>query len=216
MRQCTLISSTSYTETLDEQTKWTEREKKNTYSQTSWLENPEELQLHHYHEKNFFFTVLLLFAQCKIRYWWSVTWLDLGCALRTFKTIRSHSCGVVEFPCQLAWLCVLFFSSLSLSRSLARSLSLMSIRTGLRILHLGERKYKSKTKRSVELSKGGLAMDKVRVAWPWTGWGWPGHGLGEGGLAGQGEGGLAMDSKKNEDSRSTSGLHYTPRPSHVA
>jgi hypothetical protein len=26
--------------------------KKNTYSQTSRLENPEELQLHHNHEKN--------------------------------------------------------------------------------------------------------------------------------------------------------------------
>jgi hypothetical protein len=40
------------------------REKeKNTYSQTSRLENLEELQLHHDHEKFLFLTVLLLFAQ---------------------------------------------------------------------------------------------------------------------------------------------------------
>jgi hypothetical protein len=39
------------------------REKKNTYSQTSRLENPEELQLHHNHEKFLFLTVLLLLAQ---------------------------------------------------------------------------------------------------------------------------------------------------------
>jgi hypothetical protein len=45
------------------------RENKNTYSQTSRLENPEELQLHHNHEKFLFLTVLLLFAQCKKRYW---------------------------------------------------------------------------------------------------------------------------------------------------
>jgi hypothetical protein len=46
-----------------------EREKKNTYSQTSRIENPEELQLHHNHEKILFLTVLLLFAQCKMQYW---------------------------------------------------------------------------------------------------------------------------------------------------
>jgi hypothetical protein len=45
-----------------------EREK-NTHSQTSWLENPEELQLHHNHDKFLFFTELLLFAQCKMYYW---------------------------------------------------------------------------------------------------------------------------------------------------
>jgi hypothetical protein len=33
------------------------------------LENPEELQLHHNHEKFLFLTVLLLFEQCKIHYW---------------------------------------------------------------------------------------------------------------------------------------------------
>jgi hypothetical protein len=48
------------------------REKINTYSQTSRLENPdsqtsrlenpEELQLHHNHEKRLYWTVLLLFA----------------------------------------------------------------------------------------------------------------------------------------------------------
>jgi hypothetical protein len=41
---------------------------KKTYSQTSWLENPEELQLHHNHEKFLLLTVLLLFAQCKMHY----------------------------------------------------------------------------------------------------------------------------------------------------
>jgi hypothetical protein len=39
-----------------------------TYSQTSRLENPEELQLHHNHEKFMFLTMLLLFAQCKMYY----------------------------------------------------------------------------------------------------------------------------------------------------
>jgi hypothetical protein len=52
--------------TPDEQTKLTERERKNTYSQASRLKNPEELQLHHNHEKFLFLTVLLLFAQCKM------------------------------------------------------------------------------------------------------------------------------------------------------
>jgi hypothetical protein len=46
-----------------------ERERENTYSQTSQLENPEEFQLHHNHEKFLFLTVLLLFAQCKMHYW---------------------------------------------------------------------------------------------------------------------------------------------------
>jgi hypothetical protein len=45
-----------------------EREKKNTYSQTSRLENPEKLQLHQKHEKFLFLTVLLLFAQRKMLY----------------------------------------------------------------------------------------------------------------------------------------------------
>jgi hypothetical protein len=40
-----------------------------TYSQTSRLENPEELQQQHNHEKFLFLTVLLLFAQCKMDYW---------------------------------------------------------------------------------------------------------------------------------------------------
>jgi hypothetical protein len=44
---------------------------------TTRLENPEELQLHHNHEKILFWTVLLLFAQCKMNYWWLVTLLDL-------------------------------------------------------------------------------------------------------------------------------------------
>jgi hypothetical protein len=38
----------------DEQTKCTERERKKLYSQTSRLKTPEELQLHHNHEKFYF------------------------------------------------------------------------------------------------------------------------------------------------------------------
>jgi hypothetical protein len=41
----------------------------NTYSQTSRLENPEELQLNNNLEKFLFLTVLLLFAQFKMHYW---------------------------------------------------------------------------------------------------------------------------------------------------
>jgi hypothetical protein len=47
--------------------------KREKYSQTSRLENPEELQLHQNHEKILFLTVLSLFAQCKMHYWWLVT-----------------------------------------------------------------------------------------------------------------------------------------------
>jgi hypothetical protein len=46
-----------------------QKERKNTYSQTSRLENPEELQLHHNHKKIMFLSVLLLFAQCKMNHW---------------------------------------------------------------------------------------------------------------------------------------------------
>jgi hypothetical protein len=46
-----------------------QEEKENTHSQTSRLENPEELQLHHNHEKILFLTVLLFFAQCKMHCW---------------------------------------------------------------------------------------------------------------------------------------------------
>jgi hypothetical protein len=47
-----------------------QREKeKNAYSQTSRLETPEELQLHHNHENLLFLTVLSLFAQCKMHNW---------------------------------------------------------------------------------------------------------------------------------------------------
>jgi hypothetical protein len=45
-----------------------EREK-STYSQTSRLETPEELQQHHNHENFLFLTVLSLFARCKMHYW---------------------------------------------------------------------------------------------------------------------------------------------------
>jgi hypothetical protein len=53
---------------MSKQNEQKEREK-NAYSQTSRLETPEELQLHHNHEKFLFLTVLLLFAQCKMHYW---------------------------------------------------------------------------------------------------------------------------------------------------
>jgi hypothetical protein len=53
---------------MSKQNEQKEREKK-TYSQTSRLETPEELQLHHNHERNLFLIVLLLFAQCKMHYW---------------------------------------------------------------------------------------------------------------------------------------------------
>jgi hypothetical protein len=56
------MSTKTYTEIPDEQTKRTKKEKSNTHSQTSQLENPEELQLHHNHKKILFLTVLLLFA----------------------------------------------------------------------------------------------------------------------------------------------------------
>jgi hypothetical protein len=46
-----------------------QKERENTYSQTSRLETPEELQQHHKHEKFLFLTVLSLFAQCKMHYW---------------------------------------------------------------------------------------------------------------------------------------------------
>jgi hypothetical protein len=43
---------------------------KNTYSQTSRLENPEELQPHHNQKRNHVFDcAVALFAQCKIRFW---------------------------------------------------------------------------------------------------------------------------------------------------
>jgi hypothetical protein len=42
------------------------KREKNTYNQTSQLETPEELQLHHNHEKFLFLTVLLLFVQYKM------------------------------------------------------------------------------------------------------------------------------------------------------
>jgi hypothetical protein len=54
-----------------------EQNRENTRSQTSRLENPEGLQVHHNHEKFLFLTVLLLFSRCKMSYWWLVTRLDL-------------------------------------------------------------------------------------------------------------------------------------------
>jgi hypothetical protein len=48
------MSTKTYTETPDEQAKSTEKREKSTYSQTSRLENPEKLQLHHDHENSCF------------------------------------------------------------------------------------------------------------------------------------------------------------------
>jgi hypothetical protein len=45
------------------------KREKNACNQTSRLETPEELQLHHNHEKFLFLTVLSLFAQFKMHYW---------------------------------------------------------------------------------------------------------------------------------------------------
>jgi hypothetical protein len=58
IRHCTLISTNHYTEILDKQR--TKRVKK--YSQTSRLEKPEELQLHHNHESSCFWI-----CSCKIK-----------------------------------------------------------------------------------------------------------------------------------------------------
>jgi hypothetical protein len=59
----------NFTENPDKQTKMNKKREEKKYSHTSRLENLEELQLHHYHEKFLFLTVLLLFAQCKLNYW---------------------------------------------------------------------------------------------------------------------------------------------------
>jgi hypothetical protein len=49
--------------------KQNEQKERKKIIQTSRLESPEELQLHHNHEKSLFLTVLLLFEQCRINYW---------------------------------------------------------------------------------------------------------------------------------------------------
>jgi hypothetical protein len=53
---------------MSKQNEQKEREKIHTVK-TSRLETPEELQLHHNHEKNLFLIVPSLFAQCKMHYW---------------------------------------------------------------------------------------------------------------------------------------------------
>jgi short subunit dehydrogenase-like uncharacterized protein len=63
------MNTKTYTETPDGQTKMSKIREKNTYSQTSWLRNPEGLQLHHNHETFLFLTVLLLFEVYQMRYW---------------------------------------------------------------------------------------------------------------------------------------------------
>jgi hypothetical protein len=54
---------------MSKQNEQNERKEKYTYSQTSRLENPEELQLHYNQEKFLFLTALLLFAQFKTHNW---------------------------------------------------------------------------------------------------------------------------------------------------
>jgi hypothetical protein len=49
---------------MSKQNKQKERKKIQTVRPASF-KNPEELQLHHNHEKFLFLTMLLLFAQCK-------------------------------------------------------------------------------------------------------------------------------------------------------
>jgi hypothetical protein len=61
-------SATKETPTSSRNKAKKERER-NTYSQTSRLENPEELQQHHNYEIFLFLTVLFLFAQFKMLYW---------------------------------------------------------------------------------------------------------------------------------------------------
>jgi hypothetical protein len=56
-------------ELINRLNKMNKKREKNTHSQTSRLENPKGLQLHHNHEKFLFLTVLLLFAQYKMYYW---------------------------------------------------------------------------------------------------------------------------------------------------
>jgi hypothetical protein len=48
------MSTKTYTESPDEQRKRTTREQKKNFSQTSRLENPEELQLNHNNQKSCF------------------------------------------------------------------------------------------------------------------------------------------------------------------
>jgi hypothetical protein len=43
----------------------TDEKESKTNTQASWLEKPEERQLHHNHEQLRYLNVLLLFAQCK-------------------------------------------------------------------------------------------------------------------------------------------------------
>jgi hypothetical protein len=53
---------------MSKQNEQKEREKMHTV-RPAGLKPPEELQLHHNHEKFLFLTVLSLFAQCKMHYW---------------------------------------------------------------------------------------------------------------------------------------------------
>jgi hypothetical protein len=46
-----------------------QEEKENMHSQTSRLETPEELQLHHNHDIFLCLTMMLLFEECKMNYW---------------------------------------------------------------------------------------------------------------------------------------------------
>jgi hypothetical protein len=62
-------SGLSFDTALSDEQANEQKERKKSFSETSQLENPEELQLHHNHEKFLFSTVLLLFAQYKMYNW---------------------------------------------------------------------------------------------------------------------------------------------------
>jgi hypothetical protein len=74
--------------------------RKRTSSQTSRLEKPEELLLHHNHEKILFLTVLSLFAQHKTNYWWLVTGLDLAFTKLIFD-VRSYIGGLIKIKIKI-------------------------------------------------------------------------------------------------------------------
>jgi hypothetical protein len=54
---------------MNKQNEKKDREKICTVSQTSRLETPEELQVHHNYKNILFLTALSLFAQCKMHHW---------------------------------------------------------------------------------------------------------------------------------------------------
>jgi hypothetical protein len=84
---------------LHESSRWANKKnkkrEKNAYSQTSRVENQEKLQLNH--NRVLFFTVLMLFAQRKVHYWWLVAWLDIRRLLNYPQKADLTSCCA---PCR--------------------------------------------------------------------------------------------------------------------